>query len=1112
MSEIPVHSKRELLLKLMRERAAQTGINAAAAPLLPVHRSETMELSFAQERLWVLDRIRPGRHNNLLVQFELEGHLDEGALRRSLDAIIERHEILRTTFPQIDGLPVQRIAAAVPIQMRVADLGSVPETLRSAEISRAIAPESEVQFDLQTGPLLTSVLVRVSELVHVLVLSIHHILVDGWSITLMHRELAAFYGAFTSGASTGVPELPIQYADFAHWQRQSLASSRFTECLDYWKRQLERPPTPLELPFDRPPMAARSIEGGIVRVALDPELEQQVRDFSRCEGVTLYTTLLTALNTLMMRYTGQEDLAIGTIVADRPTSATEDMVGLFLNTLVLRADYSGDPTARCALRRTRDVVLQAQAHAEYPFYALVNELRPERDAERSPYFHSPFFDVVFNMQSSDGNATIAAAKLQITKLPADDHYRDVDTLTVFGYDTRDRLEVMIGYNRALFDRQTIERLAGHFGRLLAALVSCPESRLSALPLLVDSERESLLAMTRGPSVPVVDEGGYGDYFELQVAKTPSAIAVIGDEQILTYEELNARADHVAALLAAHGVRTGEPVGVCAEAGASLLGWMIGCLKAGGAYMPLDPRYPGQRKTAILRQSGARFLLIADSLAPSVRSCLEGMPAAARPLLLTQGEIERWAAIPAVRRSPVASDVAAYVIFTSGSTGDPKGAMVSHRAMLNHFLQKIRILGLGSGDVVAQTAPMGFDISIWQFLAPLLAGATVRILAAQAAEPLRLFESVDREGVTVAQVVPSLLRAFLDGLDVEPSAGKDFVRLRTLLLVGEALAPDLARRWLTRWPEIALVNGYGPSECADEATRYLVDKPPTAESTTVPIGRPVDNVRVYVLDGAAGLLPVGVAGELCIAGAGVGLGYINDPDRSAAVFVKDPYGADGERMYRTGDRGRARADGTLEFLGRLDFQVKIRGHRIELGEIETLLLRHFAVREAVVHPWRANSGDRLVAYVVPRDPAAVPTGDQLQAHLSAWLPSYMVPQEFVTLPALPLNRNGKVDRLALPEPIARLTRALVDPRTPMESTVAEVWRRVIGLSRIGIHDNFFELGGHSLLAAQAAAQLRSRLGFDIGIRPLFEYRSLADLAAYLESERQQAELGRERMQL
>ena len=1120
MTDASADAKRELLMRMLRERAAKAPAGTAAAQPTPapevakapslqrIPRSDSMELSFGQERIWTLEQVRPDGHNNILVRFGLCGVLDVEALRRSVEVMIARHEILRATFPVIDGRPVQRISPPSRWEMPTLDLSHLPEAVRNEEERRANLAKANFQFDLAAGPLLQGVLIRLAPEEHVLVITMHHIVSDGWSVDLMCKELAALYPGFATGKPVTLPDLPIQYVDFANWQRRWLSGALLESRRAYWKKKLAGPLAGSDLRHGRSAASQQTFAGATRnRFTLDPAIVAPLREFSRREGVTLFTTLLAALKTLLHRYSGQDDVVVGTMVAGRERMELERLLGFFVNTLVLRSDFAGDPTFREALLRTRDTVLEAQANGDFPFDALVAELRPERIANRSP-----FFDVVFNMQSFEFDTGIAAAGLRIAPLSSLEYFSVADTLTVFAYDYRSQLDLLVVYSPDLFDAQTIERFEAHFTTLLRGIVSNPEQRISALPLLSAKEQERIIELGHGPIVAVPTDSGYAHYFEQQARRTPDAVAVIDDNSRLTYADLNARANVIAHALLAKGVTVGEPVAICAERSSTLITWILGALKAGAAYMPLDARYPAGRHAAMLRQSGARIVLVGDGLGAGIASAIEALPSTARPLVLTTGELVaggKEGGDPPERTTPL---TLAYIIFTSGSTGTPKGAMVHHRAMLNHFWTKIRSLGLGSSDVVIQSAPIGFDISLWQLLAVLLAGGTVRVAPEAAVqEPERLLDLIRAAGATIAQVVPSFLRAYLDGrVGRVPVVG--FERLRSLLLVGEALAPDVARRWLELWPWVPLVNGYGPSECADEATRYVLTRPPGEHDSSVPIGRPIDNVRVHVLDRSSGLLPLGVAGELCIAGAGVGLGYLHDPERTAAAFLPDPYGGAAERLYRTGDRARMRADGVIEFLGRLDFQVKIRGHRIELGEIEAVLGRHAGVRQAVVHPWQSTVGDRLAAYIVAADANNAPSAEQLRSHVAETLPSYMTPEDFVFVAELPLNANGKVNRRALPAPTAAPTRGYSAPSTAMEIKVATIWGAVLSQSRIGVDDNFFDLGGHSLLAAQVAARLRNELGMEVGVRALFDKRTLADLARFLESEQELAEPAREEVLL
>lgn len=1106
MNDTSAAAKRELLARLLRERAARAPAAAGASPapvLRRIGRDGALQLSFGQERIWVLEQLQPDSlFYNILLRLGLTGPVDVEVLRRSIEAVVARHEVLRARFPEVDGAPVQYIDPPGRWPMPIVDLRAYAGEAQQAAERRETVEEARTPFDLSTGPLLRTRLLRLADDRYTLVITIHHIISDGWSIDLFFQELTMFYGALVAQRVPDIADLPVQYPDFAAWQREWLTGAALETRRAYWARKLAGPLPTLELPLDRPRSTAPSFEGIAHEIAIDPRVEQGLRELSRREGVTLYTTLLTALKALLHRYSGQDDIVVGTLVAGRMRAEIEKVMGFFVNTLALRSDLSGDPPFREALRRMRDTVKEAHANADYPFERLVADLRPERDLSRSP-----FFQVVFNMLSYQFGSEVTAGAVRISPLPTLDFHAVTDGLTLFGFDRHNRLDFTLVYSPRLFNADTIERLSAHFQTLLAGVVDNPDARLSSLPLMNAAERERLLRLSRGPVEEFPAAECFPSYFEEQVRKTPDAIAVVDDSGSLTYAELNKRANRVARVLVAAGAEVSQPVGVCSERNALLLTWVLGIFKAGAAYLPLDPRYPADRHVDILRQSRARVVLVADELAPQLRQRLQDVFAAneipklvpACSVDIEQGEASN---LPARARP---QDLA-YIIFTSGSTGRPKGAMVPHRAMLNHFWSKIRGLEITAADALVQSAPLGFDISVWQLLTALLAGGRVRIAPdAVTHEPARLFAMVRRENLTILEVVPSVLRSFLEELppDHPVASGGSFGALRWLVLGGEALAPDLCRRWLTRWPQTPMINGYGPSECADDATRQIVRTPPAQDCSTISIGRPIHNVRTHILDRSFGVLPLGVAGELCIGGTSVGLGYLNDPERSDAAFIADPFGTAPARIYRTGDRARMRADGTIEFLGRIDFQVKIRGHRIELGEIEAVLARHPSVRQTVVVAWRSPTGDRLAAYIVPHESDASLSAEDLRAHAGRTLPAYMVPDAFVMLSALPLSPNGKIDRKALPAPVLTAPLEYVAPRDATEEAVAHIWAEVLRVERAGVHDNFFELGGHSLLATQVAARLRASFHVDLPVRALFERQTVGELAAYVAELRTQA---------
>jgi len=1112
VSELSAAAKRDLLARLLRERAARPtepasearapGRDGRGPALGPIARDGDLAPSFGQERVWFLEQLQPeSLAYNLLARIGFSGTLDVEALRRSVETLVARHEVLRTTFPAVDGRPVQRIAAPPTWVLPLRDLRALPDPAREAEAERLTRTEVTTPFDLATGPLLRTVLLRLADDEHVLVLTIHHIVSDGWSLNLLFRELAAAYEAIVAGTAPVLPTLPVQYADFAQWQRGWLTGEVLEAQRAYWMDRLSGDLPVLDLPTDRP-RAALSRFGGATRSAvLNPAVLAGLRELSRREGVTLFTTLLAAFKTLLLRYTGQEDVIVGTPVAGRVRPEIERLMGFFVNTLALRTDLSGDPSFREALRRTRNVVVNAHAHADFPFERLVEELQPQRDLSRGPVFQ-----VVFNMLSFGFGGEIDVRGLRVRFLPALDMHAVTDGLMLYAFESRGALELSFVYSTSIFDADTIGRLEGHFHILLAGVAADPDRRLSALPLLPADECRRLLVDWNATDVPFPLDDTFAGQLAAQVARTPGAVAVVADEGTLTYGELDARAGRIARHLVAAGVGPDRVVGLLGERSLDLLTWILAVFKAGGAYLPLDPRHPAARHASILSGSGAVVVLVDDRYVDALEAARAQMDSAARPVTIPAGRLRGLdAGAGDAVVSPSGPGDLAYVIYTSGSTGVPKGAMVEQVGMLNHLYAKVRDLGLTSADTVAQTASQCFDISVWQFLAPLLVGGRVRIVSDEIAHDApRLLELIDREAVSVVEVVPSVLvSAFGDNADATP-APPSLAALRWLVVTGEAAPVALCRRWLRAYPRTALMNGYGPTECSDDVTHHVMTAPPPEEATQVPIGRPVANMRIYVLDRARNPTPIGVPGELCVGGIGVGRGYLGDPARTAEAFGPDPFtDRPGARLYRTGDLARWRADGSLEFLGRLDHQVKIRGFRIELGEIEAALARHPAVREAVVVAREDRRGERrLAAYVVAR--GGEPAVSELRSFLARTLPDYMVPESVVVLPALPLTSNGKVDRRALPEPElpARATGA-APPRTPTEDVIANVWADVLGLERVGIQEDFFELGGHSLLATRVVARLRQAFGIELPVRRMFEAPTVAGLAGHVDEARRVA---------
>jgi amino acid adenylation domain-containing protein len=1048
------------------EARLREGQGLAAPPIRPVTREVDPPLSFAQERLWFLERLQPGTATyNVPLAVAFAGPLDPAALEAALLGVVARHEALRTRFPvSPEGQPVQRIAPPPEHILPRVDLDALPGPEREAEARRLAAEEAARPFDLEHDLPLRACLVRRGPADHLALLTLHHIASDAWSAGVLVRDLAALY------RGEALPELPVQYADFAVWQREWLAGEALERQLAFWRERLAGAPPVLDLPFDRPRPAVQTFRGGQRSIRLaDGPAAAALRTLGRSAGTTLFMTLLAGFAVWLHRLTGAGDLVVGTPHANRGRAEVEDLIGFFVNTLALRQDLSGDPDFRDLLRRVREGSLAAFAASDLPFEKLVSHLSPDRHLS-----HAPLVQVLFQLlelpsgpvPSLDGERRLGVSFEPQAGAPT----AEMD-LVVSLREAPDGLWGEWRFTADLLDGSTVERLAGHLGTLLQAAVVEPGTRLADLPLLTAAERAQILLEWNPPAGEPSAEA-FPDLLEEQAARIPDAPAVLTDDREVSYGELAVLTRRGAAFLRRRGVGPESVVVLVAERGLGLLVGILAVQKAGGAWLPLDPAWPESRLRRMLAASGAIVI--------PVEEVLNAGPEPAASAFFGAGLDPRNLA---------------YLIATSGSTGEPKAVMVEHRGMLNHLRSKAAGLGLTAADTVAQTASHTFDISVWQSLAPLLAGGRVRLYPdAVVRDPALLLEAVARDGVTVLEVVPSLLAGLLDRLE---TAGMPPPPLRWLISTGEALPPELARRWLAACPGIPLLNAYGPSEASDRVSQYRVTElPPWGAGT--PIGRPLPNLRLFVLDRperGLGPVPVGAAGELAIGGVGVGRGYRGDPARTAEVFVPDP-SADlredlGARLYRTGDLARFRADGNLELLGRRDHQVKVRGYRIEAGEVETALATLPGVREAAV----AVRQGRLTAWVVLENSAA-----DLRASLKELLPAYMVPAAFVKLAALPRNRNGKVDRRALPEPDGAVAAAGREaPRTPLERLLAGLWQEVIGgEGAIGVHDSFFDLGGDSIKGAIFTNRLGLRLGEAVPVARLFESPTLAALAAALEA--------------
>ncbi|MCU1268103.1 MAG: putative linear pentadecapeptide gramicidin synthetase LgrB [Acidobacteria bacterium] len=1054
---------------------------ASTSPIARAAKQESPPLSFAQQRLWFLDQLegQSGSYN-ISRAVRMVGVIDVPLLEESLSAIVARHDSLRTNFELMDGEPLQTIAAPWEMKVSLVDLRGKTE----AAVRQAVVQIAECPFDLAHDRLLRASLLQLDEHDHVLLLTMHHIVSDGWSLSVLFREIGVLYEAFVTHQPSPLADLPIQYSDFALWQREWLEGEVLEKQLDYWRTQLAGAPPILEIPTDRPRPPIQTFNGANHTLVVPPSLRDSLVALSRRTDTTLFMTLLAAFQTLLSRYANQEDIVLGTPIANRTRRETEDLVGFFVNTLLMRTDLSGNPGFRELLRRVREVSLQAYAHQDVPFEKLVEELKPERNLS-----HMPLFQVMVVFQNEpEATLTLPALELQDFNIQSEISKFD---LTLYIAESPEGLRLTFEFNTDLFNAVTIEQMGSHFATLLAAVVANPDQRLADLPLLTDSERRRLLVDWRQPQTPYPLRCIH-ELFAEQVSKTPDATAVVFENHPITFAELDQRANQLAHYLQKRGVGPEVIVAVCLERSIEMVIALLGVLKAGGAFVPVDPSYPAERVAFLLTDSHARIVLTQQR----VRETLPVSSAEMICLDAGWGEILRESRkAPACAATP---ENAAYLIYTSGSTGIPKGSISPHRASINRFAWMWNRFPFAEGEVCCQKTSLSFGDSIWENFGPLLRGIPIVIIPDEMVKDPRQFVALlNTHGVTRLVLVPSLLRVILEQ---ETNLAQALSRLKYWTCSGEALTLDLARAFKERMPDAVMINLYGSSEIAADVTCYVVDEPD--QLATVPIGRPITNIESYILDQSFEPVPVGVCGELYIAGAGLARSYFDHPELTAERFLPSPFSTvPGSRMFRTGDLARYREDGTIEFLGRADYQVKIRGFRVELGDIEFALSRHRAVCESVVVAREDDSGDRrLVAYVVPVAGAKVDQ-KELRAFVQQKLPEYMTPSVFVELERLPLTPSGKVNRRALPAPeyTAQLTQSFEAPGTELEKLLAIIWAEVLRVTRVGINDNFFDLGGHSLLAVRLFAKIAKTLGVHLPLATLFQAPTISQLAQILREE-------------
>jgi len=1069
-----------LAVQVEEARSACEGI--VAPPLGAVAREGRLPLSFAQQRLWFLDRLEPGMSlYNVPLAVRLTGQLDVEAFGRTLSEVVRRHEVLRTRFAEVDSGPVQIICEAEPVPLPLTDLTLLAEAERETAARRLAEAEAQKSFDLSTGPLLRAKLLRLAEEEHVVLLTMHHIVSDGWSLGLLIKDVATLYESFSKGEPSPLAELPIQYADYAAWQREWLQGEVLETQLSYWRRQLGGELPVLELPTDRPRPPVQTYRGARHTLALDREATQSLKGLSRREGCTLFMTLLAGFQALLARYTSQEEIVVGTPIAGRTRAELEPLVGFFVNTLALRTDLSGDPTFVELMKRVREVTLGAYAHQEVPFEKLVEELQPERDMSRSPLFQAMLI-----LQN------VPLETLELPGLRVSGMGGEVDTakfdLTLSFVESGGSLRGTLEYNTDLFDSSTVARMARHFQILLESLAADAGQRVSLAPMLTAEEQEQVLRRWNETGKDYGAERCVHELFEEQAARTPEAVAVIFGEQQLTYAELNGRANQLAAHLRTLGVGLESRVGISVRRSLEMAVGVLGILKSGAAYLSLDPAYPRERLAFMLEDAGAGVLLTEESLAAS-------LPESGARVVSLEADRERIAALSTenVSVGAVPGNLA-YLIYTSGSTGRPKGVAMSHGALFNLLRWQLENSAFERLRTL-QFASLSFDVSFQEIFSTWCAGATLVMLHEETRRDPSALWRLMREQSVERLFIPYV------GLQqlAEAAEADDFAQapLREVNTAGEQLKVTRhVAALFERLGDCALNNQYGPSE-THVVTAYGLGGEPSDWPELPSIGRPIANTRVHVLSRSLQPAPAGAVGELYLGGANLARGYLNRPALTAARFVPDPFAAEpGARLYRTGDLARYLPDGNVEFLGRADEQVKIRGFRVELGEIEAVLCERPSVREAVVTVREGGAGEkRLIAYVLSEEGQELDTVS-IRADLKERLPEYMIPAVFVPLTELPLTPSGKVDRRRLPTPGAGEgleARAYVAPRTADEEQIAAMWREVLELKQVGVNDNFFELGGHSLLATRVISRVLETFKVSVTVRSLFERPTVAGLA-------------------
>ena len=1089
------------ILKLLR-KAQKNRQSDGASSIQSISREQVIPLSYAQQRLWFIEKMALSSNAyNMPLTLHLVGQLDYVALEKSLNQIIARHETLRTTFSEINGTPVQIIQPPFELELPIQNLSELTPSEATTKLQQLLQQENELSFNLEIDPPIRAGLYQLGTTEHILQITLHHIASDGWSLTVLPKELSAIYTAALFDKPSPLPPLPIQYADFAVWQKNYLQGQTLSSQLNYWKQKLLDLPQ-LQLPTDHPRPAVETFRGAGIPINIPAALTSKVKQLTQKQGTTLFMTLLAAFKVLLSRYSGQESIAVGTPIANRNYREIEGLIGFFVNSLVMYTDLGGEPSFTEVLKRVKQTALEAYGHQDIPFEKLVEQLQPERSLSQNP-----LFQVVFAVQESEHmKPSFSLPNLEVElgweRWMGDQMTVRMD-LELHLWLEGEEIKGLCAYNRDLFSAETISRMLSHYQNLLSAAVETTERPVSQLPLMKEPELDQILVEWNNTKTDYPNDKCIHQLFEQQVENNPNSIAVVFEQQKLTYSQLNSKANQLAHYLQKLGVVPETLVGICVERSVEMVVGLLAILKAGGAYLPLDPAYPQERLEYMFADSQVSVLLTQQQL-------LAQLPQHQAKVVFLDRDWEKIATeTPEKVESEVSPQNLAYVIYTSGSTGKPKGVLVEHKGLCNLVTVQMQGFQVNSNSRVLQFASLSFDASIWEIVMALGSGASLYIGSRDSLMPgVGMSQWLRNNKITHITIPPSALA-------VMPK--DELPTLKTIVVAGEACPPELISHWAKGRQ---FVNAYGPTESTVCAT--MAECSP--ECYVPPIGRPISNTQIYILDRNLQPVPIGVPGEIYIGGVGLARGYLNREDLTNQKFIPNPFdnskvksGATPRRrktqgnahqesqkskLYKTGDLGRYLADGNIEFIGRIDHQVKIRGFRIEIGEIEALVSQYPDIKENVVIAQSDPAGDkRLVVYIVPKQESTQDTSliPQIRQFLKQKLPEYMIPAAFVLLDAFPLTPNGKIDRRALPVPDtvpSGISTAYVTPQTETEQLLAKIWQEVLQVEKVGIYDNFFELGGHSLLTIKVHTKLQEIYAQYISLVKLFQHPNISEFSKYL----------------